>query len=207
MNYQHWQEISFYLNELDRERIGFEKNAINEESIEPVRKKMMTLVEHLKTSLELRIDKHHTSLIIFAIVASVDERMQSYDYSESKVRWTPLQKDFYSAFNAGEIFFKSLDEILDDTNIPNIVYQVFYSMLKRGFQGKYRESKTQIAKYLDMLEDKIPTNHVENGKKEKENPSTFKQKEGFLKKWHYYCLSGTCCLIIFATLMLISRFG
>lgn len=204
MNYQHWQEISFYLNELDKERIAFEKNDISAETIEPTRKKMMTLLEHLKTSLELRIDKHHTSLIIFAIVAAVDEKMQSYDYNESRVKWAPLQKDFYSAFNAGEIFFKSLDEILDDPNIPNIVYQVFYSMLKRGFQGKYRESKTQIAKYLDMLKDKIPTSSHTH-KKETPHATTFKQKEGFLKKWHYYCFSGALCIALFAALQLYSR--
>lgn len=205
MNYQYWQEISFYLNELDKERMAFEKLAITPESIEPTRKKMVTLLDHLRTSLEQRLDKHHTSLILFAIVASIDEKMQSYDYNETKVRWAPIQKDFYSAFTAGEVFYKSLDEILDDPSVPNIVYQVFYSMLKRGFQGKYRESKTQIAKYLDMLKDKIPTTIV-TAKKNTVNPPQSNSKKERFNKWHYYGLSSALFLATFVSLFLISRF-
>ncbi|MCE5319466.1 MAG: DotU family type IV/VI secretion system protein, partial [Parachlamydia sp.] len=156
MNYQYWQEISFYLDELDKERANFEQNPDSPEVIDATRKTMVGLLENMRAGLEKQLDKHHTSLIMFAIVAAVDEKMQSYHYNASKVRWVPLQKDFYAAYTAGEVFFKSIDEILDDPNTPNIVYQVYYAMLKRGFQGKYVDSKTQINKYLEMLKDKIP---------------------------------------------------
>ncbi len=205
MNYLYWQEISFFLNDLDKERITFEKTTITPESMESTRKKMSTLVENLKSSLELRLDKHHSSLIIFAIIASLDERMQGYDYNSSKVKWSPLQKDFYAAYTAGEVFYKSLDEILDDHNIPNIVYQVYYAMLKRGFQGKYKDSKTQIAKYLDMLKDKIPVANV-TATKVVTGSTVTQTKKAKLKKWHCYSLSFSLVLITFAMLMLIARF-
>lgn len=204
MNYPYWQEISFYLNELDKERLAFEKATLSPESLEYTRKKMVTFLEHLRTSLEQRLDKHHTSLIMFAIVAMIDEKMQSYDYNETKVRWAPIQKDFYSAFTAGELFYKSLDEILDDPSVPNIVFQVFYSMLKRGFQGKYRESKTQIAKYLDMLKDKIPTSAMGIKKEASQLPEQ-KPKKGRFNKWHYYALSSALCMLALGSLFLISR--
>lgn len=205
MNYLYWQEISFFLNDLDKERMTFEKNTITPESMENTRKKMTALVENLKSSLEQRLDKHHSSLIIFAIVAALDEKMQGYDYNTSKVRWAPLQKDFYAAYTAGEIFYKSLDEILDDHNIPNIVYQVYYAMLKRGFQGKYKDSKTQITKYLDMLKDKIPVANVV-AKKDVTNISSTKAKPATLKKWHYYGLSFSFVLITFVMLMFVAHF-
>lgn len=205
MNYLYWLEISSFLNDLDKERILFEKNIITFESMEATRKKMTNLVENVKSSLEQRMDRHHASLIIFAIVAGIDEKMQGYDYETSKVRWAPLQKDFYAAYTAGEIFYKSLDEILDDPNIPNIVFQVYYTILKRGFQGKYRESKTQIAKYLDMLKDKIPVSSV-NIKKAEAQLAVTKTKQTKFKAWHYYGMSFACAAATFVALLLIAHF-
>lgn len=203
MSYQYWQEISFYLDELDKERANFEKNSDSPEAMDSTRKAMAALLENMRAGLEKQLDKHHTSLIMFAIVASVDEKMQSYHYNASKVRWVPLQKDFYSAYTAGEVFFKSIDEILDDPNTPNIVYQVYYAMLKRGFQGKYADSKTQINKYLDMLKDKIP---VSSSSMKSDAPSTaFQQKKRRLKKWHCYGLSACLFLLIFGVLFVTSN--
>ncbi len=203
MNYLYWQEISFFLNDLDKERLAFEKSTINPDSIENCRTKMTNLVEVLKSSLEQRLDKYHASLIIFPIVAAIDEKMQGYDFNASKIKWAPLQKDFYAAYNAGEIFFKSLDEILDEPNIPNIVYQVYYTMLKRGFQGKYKDSKTQISKYLDMLKDKIP---VPNTVEKKVFTNLPVSKKPALKKWRWYGLSLTLAVVSFGILTLIARF-
>lgn len=205
MNYLYWLEISSFLNDIDRERQLFEKNIITLESMEATRKKMTSFVENIKSSLEQRLDRHHASLIVFAIVAGIDEKMQSYDYNTSKVRWAPLQKDFYAAYTAGEIFYKSLDEILEDPNIPNIVYQVYYTMLKRGFQGKYRDSKTQIAKYLDILKDKIPVPATIAKNTEAEVPE-YKSKKSRLKKWHYYGLSFGCAGLTFLALLITAHF-
>ena len=205
MSYQHWQEISFFLNDLDKERMLFEKNTITPESMESTRKKMTHLIETVISSLEKKLEKQHVSLITFAIVAALDEKMQGYDYHTSKVRWAPLQKDFYSAYTAGEIFYKSLDEILDDPNIPNIVYQVYYMMLKRGFQGKYRDSKTQIAKYLEMLRDKIPV-ATTIAKKEPTSVISPQVKKTKLKKWHCYSFSLGLAAVSFGILVLIARF-
>lgn len=201
MNYQHWQEISFYLDELDKEKAVYEKN-LTPESMDVVRKAMVALLANLKSSLEKQLDKHHASLILFAIVAAVDEKMQSYDFNVSKVRWAPLQKDFYAAYTAGEVFFKSIDEILEDPNTPNIVYQVYYAMLKRGFQGKYQDSKTQIAKYLDMLKDKIPVSVIAT---KAETPIFMPQKKRRLKKWHCYSLSACLFMILFGVLFVVSN--
>jgi type IV/VI secretion system ImpK/VasF family protein len=202
MNYQYWQEISFYLDELDKERLAFEKNPDSPEMMDATRKTMVNLLGNLRVGLEKQLDKHHASLILFAIVAAVDEKMRSYDFSSFKVRWAPLQKDFYAAYTAGEVFFKSVDEILDDPNTPNIVYQVYFAMLKRGFQGKYQDSKTQINKYLEMLKDKIPVQALAS---KAETTNSLPQKKRRLKKWHCYSLSAGAFLLLFATLFIISN--
>lgn len=207
MNYLFWQEISFFLNDIDKEKTLFEKSSMNTEAMENTRKKMTELVDVLKSSLEQRLDKYHASLIIFPIVAAIDEKMQGYDYSSNKSKWMPLQKDYYAAYNAGEIFFKSLDDILDDQNIPNIVFQVYYTILKRGFQGKYKDSKTQISKYLDMLKDKIPVSNQIDKKTSSANSPIMTQKKSWLKKWHCYSCSVGMAIAVFGILILFAHFS
>lgn len=205
MNYQYWQEISSFLNDLENERTLFEKSAMLQENMEGARKKIISLLEILKSSFEQRLDKFHASSILFPIVAMVDEKMQGYEMSNNKVKWSPLQKDYYSAYNAGEIFFKTLDEMLDNPNIPNIIYQVYYTMLKIGFQGKYKDSKTQINKYLDLLKDKIPVTHFVE---KKVNTTNLLQKtnKSFLKKWHSYCIALFLAVAAYGFLLFIARF-
>lgn len=207
MNYLYWQEISHFLNDIDKEKILFEKSSMSTEAMENTRKKMTDLVDVLKSSLEQRMDKYHASLIIFPIVAAIDEKMQGYDYNSNKSKWMPLQKDFYAAYNAGEIFFKSLDEILDDPNIPNIVYQVNYTILKRGFQGKYKDSKTQINKYIDMLKDKIPRTSQNEAKTITPKTPVIQPKKTWLKKWHCYSFSIGMAIATFGILILIAHFS
>lgn len=186
MSFQHWQDISFYLNEIDKEKSLFSRTEITPESLEQTRKKITYVVEQLKGDLELKIHKDAVSLIVFAVVAGVDEQMQSLDYNHLKVRWAPLQKDFYAAYTAGEVFFKTIDDILDNPSIPTLVHEVFYYILKRGFQGKYKDSKTQLQKYLDLLKEKIPVTSSP--------PTPIVKDQGIPTKkvvnsWYYYALA------------------
>lgn len=203
MSYPYWQEISFYLDELDKEKSTFETSSRSGEDMDNARKSMAQLIDNLRMSLEKRLDVHYASLVIFAIVASMDEKMQSFDFNSPKVRWAPLQKDFYAAYTAGEVFFKSIDEILEDPNTPNVVFQVYYYMLKRGFQGKYQDSKTQISKYLDMLRDKIPVAVTTASKQEAlmEGP----RKKELLRVWHYCALSTLLITAVYFSFLLISN--
>lgn len=204
MNYQYWQEISSFLNDLENERILFEKSAMTASIMETTRSKITSLLEVLKSSFEQRLDKYHASTMLFPIVAMIDEKMQGYEMSNSNTKWMPLQKDYYAAYNAGEIFYKTLDEMLDSPNIPNIIYQVYYSMLKMGFQGKYKDSKTQINKYLDLLKDKISIiTSVEN--KTASPNLMLKTNRSSLKKWHCYALALLLAAITCGLLFFIAR--
>lgn len=199
MNYQLWQEISFYLNEIDEKKIAFGNSTITPELIETSRSEISNLIDQLRAGLESQLEKNHASLMLFAIVAAIDEEMQGFNYNHLKVRWTPLQKDFYSAYTAGEVFFKTIDDMLDVTNIPSIVFEVFYFMLKRGFKGKYRDSKTQITKYLDLLKQKIHI-HAPAQQKPIEDAISF-SKPSQLKKWHYYGLAGFLLICSYLSLL------
>ncbi len=202
MNFRYWQDISFYLNEIDQEKSAFNKKEISTDSIEATRKKISYLLEQLKVDLEQKIHKDHVSLILFSLVAGVDEQMQSFDYNHLKSRWIPLQKDFYSAYTAGELFFKTIDDILDNPNVPVLVYEVFYYTLKRGFQGKYRDSKTQLQKYLDLLKEKIPVTHSPSNLPPSDRIAPEKSR---VKAWHYYGFASLLLVGLYFSLYLLSN--
>jgi type IV/VI secretion system ImpK/VasF family protein len=205
MSYQLWQDISFYLNEINQEKAAFGNGLITPELIETAKNKISTYLDQLKTSLELKLGKEHSSLILFAIVAAVDEEMQGFNYNHLKARWTPLQKDFYSAYTAGEVFFKTIDEILDNPTMPSLVFETFYFMLKSGFKGKYRDSKTQLAKYADLLREKIHiVQHASNQAATEELNPYRKSKMG---KWQYYGLAFSVLAVTYLGLFVFSNTG
>ena len=203
MSYQLWQDISFYLNEIHQEKVAFGKGLITPELIETAKNKISAFLDQLKTSLELKLGKEHSSLILFAIVAAVDEEMQGFNYNHLKVRWTPLQKDFYSAYTAGEVFFKTIDEILDNPTMPSLVYEAFYFMLKSGFKGKYRDSKTQLAKYADLLREKI---HIVQHNPKQTPPEVLNPyRKSKMGKWQYYGLALSVLTVTYLGLYVFSN--
>ncbi len=204
MSYPLWQEISFYLNEIDQEKATFEKQGFNPDALEKMRKKISDFFDELKGSLEQKLDHNHASLILFALVAAIDEEMQRFDYNHPKVKWSPLQKDFQGSYTGGEVFFTTIDHILDNPKIPSIVCEVFYFMLKRGFQGKYRESKTQLMKYADLLKQKIPVN-TPSAKAVPSEASPLRAKQTKITKGNYYTLAFVLFLVTTAGLYFLSN--
>jgi type IV/VI secretion system ImpK/VasF family protein len=167
MNNEYWSEISYYLSEIDQQRSTCCSKKISTETIFSLRNQIISSLEQLKDNLEQLLDESHVHFILFALVALVDEEMQCQLPPSESIQWTPIQRDFYDTTNAGELFYKTLDEILDNSNIPTIVYEVFYFVLKRGFRGKHAKSASRINRYLTFLSEKIP---VEKGSFNEEAP-------------------------------------
>ena len=201
MSYQYWPEISFYLKEIERERL-FLAIKPSTEQVELTRKNIKDLLDVLKTNLEQTLQKQNTSLILFAIVALVDEEMQRCLFENGRLTWPPLQKDFYGAYNAGEIFYKTIDDIIDEPNTPTIVYEVYYFILKSGFKGKHRDSKTQIAKHLDLLRDKIPLITTSKDQNDVQRRGVKKPR---VKKTHYYLIAASLVVGVFYMLRYLSE--
>lgn len=197
MSSQFWPEISTCLNEVEKEKVALSKKNINLDVITTARDNINRIVDQLRVSLEQSLDKHYASQVLFAVVAYLDEQIQSYLLEKGQGNWVPLQKDFYGAYNAGSLFYDTIDKLVEDHQVPEIVFRIFYFILKKGFVGKYRDSKTHINKYLDILKDKISiTLPKENGNSLKVNNYQTKKK---IKPWHYYataCVAGFVVLII-----------
>jgi type IV/VI secretion system ImpK/VasF family protein len=200
MSCQFWPEISTCLSDVEKEKLLLTKKAINLDAITSARENMNRYIEQLRLSLEQVLDKLYASHILFALIAYFDEEIQHCLSEKGQGNWVPLQKDFYGAYNAGNLFYETIDKVIEDVQAPEIVFRVFYFILKKGFLGKYRDSKTHINKYLDILREKITIETpAQQTKDAKPYPLHMKNK---LKRWHYYAGAGAASLALFVVLYL-----
>lgn len=198
MSCPYWPEISFCLSEVEKEKNTLNKKTINLDTLTSARENINQNVEQLRVSLEQRLDKNYASLIVFAVVAYIDEEIQRHIVEKGQGNWVPLQKDFYGAYNAGNLFYETIDKIVDDPQTPEIVFKAFYFILKKGFLGKYRDSKTHIGKYLEILRARIsiaaPVSTMETPRAA---PLQYKRK---VKPWHYYSGAAVASLTLLGIL-------
>lgn len=204
MNYLFWPEISFCLEEVEKEKLRL-KQQLNNDKLAEIRDNINRHVEQLRISFEKSLDKQFASLALFPLIAYIDEDIQRHLAGSKQATWHPLQKDFYGAYNAGEVFYETIDKNIDDPQLPSIVPQMFYFLLKKGFLGKYRDSKIHIARYLEILKEKIPV-HLPLQDKALPAPDTSSQKRKF-KKWHYYAASAIGSISLFTVLYITSSIG
>ena len=139
-------------------------------------------IQELKEYLE----KQFASLALFPLVAYLDEDMQRYLIGSKQMNWLPFQKDFYGAYNAGDLFYETIDKLIENPQTPSIVLQMFYFFLKKGFLGKYRDSKVHIARYLEILRERIPVATPPESQITTATDSITTQRKPRIKKWHYY---------------------
>lgn len=202
MSSQYWPEISICLDEVEKEKELLVKKTINLDLINGVRDRINAIIDQLRVRLEQTLEKQHASQVVFAIVAYLDEQIQSQLLEKGHGNWIPLQKDFYGAYNAGSLFYDTIDKVLDDPHIPEIVYRIYYFILKLGFVGKYRDAKAHIAKYMEILKDKISVELVKQTQKNVKNPLL--QSKRKIRPRHYYMTAGVLACFLLITLYISS---
>jgi len=187
---------------MEKSKSTLTKSSINLDTLAAVREQINKNVKELQLFFEQDLDKNFSSLTLFAVVAYIDEIMQRHVLETGQGTWAPLQKDFYGAYNAGELFYETIDKVIDDEQVPPIVAQVFYFILKLGFHGKFRDSKTHIEKYIDILKAKIPV-ATPSKVVDHSNPHAA-QAKAKIKKWHYYASASALAACFLLTLYIAS---
>ncbi len=90
----------------------------------------------------------------FALVAFTDESILGSNWS-GKSFWlaNPLAMELFKTFNAGEEFFKYLDELRQRTHLNLEALEVYYLCLALGFKGKYGPLPQGPDKLRALVED------------------------------------------------------
>ena len=104
-------------------------------------------------------DTQKEQLGVLPVVVYLDEFIRENLSAECCEDWPALQreKDFGQIEYGGTQFYTKLDEILVQSYIDSMNYELFYYCLKDGFGGKYAQQEKKREEYQSRLQTKIPT--------------------------------------------------
>lgn len=127
-----------------------------------------TLDELIEFRVELRIqldrlkivfgEEHSESdvyMILFALVAHIDEIVQNNILKSLDISWPLLQKELFQIENAGDVYYEILDSILQKPQTNPFIYEVYYFCLRYGFRGRHDNNPASVQEYIKKLRDRI----------------------------------------------------
>ncbi len=126
-----------------------------EEDLVQIRSELRTKLDFLKAALEEQYSERDTYLILFPIVAQLDELIQTNFLEAMQTSWPLLQKELFQIDNAGEVFYEILDDILLKPQTPLFVYEVYYFCLDYGFRGRHESNPVKLTEYIKKLKTKL----------------------------------------------------
>lgn len=200
MKHPHWSEIYIYFNEFNQQKELLQSKKLTPEVLSTIRNSLSTSMKHLRNNLKQSLEEQSVYLITFALTALMDEEIQRVlKQIPGSPDWIPVQKELFNLTNAGEVFFDSLDEILEASHFTSIIYEVYYFTLKKGFRGKYEHSQNRITKYIEFLSARIDEPTIV--RKEKVTKKMAPLPTIKFKIWQYYLAAAAlvfCTYIAFA---------
>ena len=86
----------------------------------------------------------------FALVALIDEAVINSNFAQRDV-WiaNPVQMELFNRFDAGEEFFRRLDDLRQHAQANLPVLEVYYFCLLLGFKGKYFQEPERLRHVVD----------------------------------------------------------
>lgn len=168
------------------------------------RAELRNQLDYLKATFLEEHPERDTYMILFAIVAHIDEIVQNKILRAMNVSWPLLQKELFQIENAGEVYYEVLDGILQKPQTDPFIYEVYYFCLRYGFRGRYENKPASVVEYIKKLKDKL---QLEEGR----TLQLDKEATGHIKKirsphWYYVIGAGIVAatyiiLVIVAKLM------
>lgn len=190
------EEFLFEGSLFQKKSTGEENEPRKEFSIEDiieVRADLRNQLDILKIVLSDLHNERETYMILFPVVAHIDEIIQNNVLSTVEMSWPPLQKELFQIENAGEVFYEILEDIINKNQTPNSIYEVYYFCLHYGFRGRYENNPAKIIDYMNLLREKLKVN-------EEIDISTDAESIGQVKKiirphWYYLSALGVFLLV------------
>ena len=173
---------------------SLEDGAVEEkrDEIVRVRTDIRTKLDFLQVELSEEFTERDSYFVLFPIVALFDELVQTRFLDVSQISWPTLQKELFQIDDAGEIFYETLEEILQKPQTLPFIYEVYFFCLNHGFKGRYNDNPLKISEYSKKLRKKISSGTSENIQTDIEETGRFK----FIgsRIWYYLAAAAIVCI-------------
>ncbi len=160
-----------------------------------IRAELRNQLDFLQATLAEHYSGRETYMVLFAVVAQIDELIQTNVLHTLNTSWPLLQKELFDLEDAGEVFYEILDDILSKPQTSTFVYEVYFFCIRYGFRGRYENNPVKITEYLKKLQaklkqDELPPPPAPGGE-------NVKLKRFYSPYWYYLIAVG---VIVFAYL-------
>jgi type IV/VI secretion system ImpK/VasF family protein len=163
-----------------------------------IRAEIRTQLDFLKATLAEQYSERDTYTILFAVVAQIDELIQTNLLRAMNISWPLLQKELFQIDNAGEVYYEILDDILPKPQTNTFIYEVYYFCLRYGFRGRYESNPVKITEYLKKLQAKLKQEEIYIARPETEEMGHIRQFGA--PYWNYLIMAG---VLVFAYLFFV----
>ncbi len=200
--YAIYNKIERLCDHIDKKYDGDSSREVTEELIK-ARSEIRTQLDFLKATLSEDLKERDTYLVLFPVVAHIDEMIQTKYLTKMDSSWPLLQRELFQVENAGEMFFEILDDILIKPATLPFVFEVYYFCISYGFRGKYDQDPVRINHYLKSLKSRIsPEEPVSDSAPNHDDEHLQLLNSPML----YYLMSfGTVCVVVLS-LYIIAEF-
>jgi type IV/VI secretion system ImpK/VasF family protein len=160
-----------------------------------IRAELRNQLDFLKSTLTEQYSERDTYIILFAVVAQIDELIQANFLRAMSLSWPLLQKELFQIDNAGDVFYEILDDILPKPQTHTFIYEVYYFCLRYGFRGRYENNPVKITEYLKKLYARLKQNDMPIVHAEAEDIGHIKQFSS--PYWNYLIMAGVLMFAYF----------
>lgn len=174
------------------------------EDIVRIRAELRTQLDFLKAVLVEQYSERDTYLILFAIVAQIDELIQTNFLRTMNISWPLLQKELFQIDNAGEVFYDILDDILPKPQTHTFIYEVYYFCLRFGFRGRYENNPVKISEYMKKLQARLKQDELAVVPAEAEEMGKIRQFGS--PYWSYLIMAGAL-VIAYLFFVIVGRYS
>jgi type IV/VI secretion system ImpK/VasF family protein len=182
-----------------------EREPQKEYSIEDMialRAELRNQLDFLKVAMSDMHSERDTYMMLFPIVAQIDEIIQNNILSPVNVSWPLLQKELFQIENAGEVFYEILEDLLNKPQTPTSIYEVYYFCLRYGFRGRYEKHPAKIVDYINLLREKLEVNGKKDIPLETESIGQVKR---IIRPYWYYLIAAGLVLLVYLILVLVAE--
>jgi type IV/VI secretion system ImpK/VasF family protein len=153
-----------------------------------IRAELRTQLDFLRAALAEHYSERDTYIILFAVVAQIDELIQAIFLRTMNISWPLLQKELFQIDNAGDVFFDILDDIMLKPQTYTFIYEVYYFCLRYGFRGRYENNPVKLTEYKKKLQAKLTQDEPSFAPAETEE--TGKIRQFGAPYWNYLIMAG-----------------
>jgi type IV/VI secretion system ImpK/VasF family protein len=148
----------------------------------------------LRAELGQMVTERECYLALFPIVLCLDEIIQTR-YASVEMSWSLLQREFFQVDKGGELFYDTLEELLNGAQRSLLVLEVFYFCLSIGFKGKYNGDEEKIASYMRKLRSQFEAEGFAAA--DETDPTVTGMIKPTGRCWWYYAVSAGLIVLLY----------